>query len=53
MEGLVESPQAYVDGYFCPMSHGEVIGDEPYTYEILGKIGYGSQSTVWLAKEYI
>lgn len=33
---------------YCPMRIGEVLMDR---YQILAKLGYGSTSTVWLARD--
>ncbi|KAJ3015928.1 hypothetical protein HKX48_004308 [Thoreauomyces humboldtii] len=38
----------YRKGHFCPVHLGDVLHDR---YKVFRKLGYGSQSTVWLAKD--
>lgn len=42
-----ESLPGYSPGRFYPVTVGEVLNS---TYKVLGKLGYGAQSTVWLCR---
>ena len=43
-----ETLPGYLSKLYYPVSIGQVINDK---YEILAKLGFGSESTVWLAKD--
>lgn len=43
-EGLLE----YNPDYFYPVRLGEVFNDR---YQTVSKLGYGSSSTIWLARD--
>lgn len=38
----------FKSGNYCPVNIGDVYASN--TYQILGKLGFGSTSTVWLAR---
>jgi serine/threonine protein kinase len=44
----VEKVAGYQKGGFCPISIGQILDDK---YKIIGKLGHGGYSTVWLAKD--
>lgn len=58
-----ESLLAYENGGLCPIILGDVLSgvdilqkeeggkDEVCSFKVLGKLGYGSYSTVWLGRE--
>ncbi|KAF3479599.1 kinase domain-containing [Arthroderma uncinatum] len=43
-----EHYEEFKTGNYCPVNIGDVYGSN--TYQILGKLGFGSTSTVWLAR---
>lgn len=44
-----EGPENYRPGGYHPVVLGDVLNDR---YEIIGKLGYGSFSTVWLVTDH-
>lgn len=46
--GYPESPEVYRPGGYCPVILGQVFKDR---YRVLRKLGWGTRSTVWLAKD--
>lgn len=46
-----ETYDDYVAEEFYPAHIGEVIKSPKGEYEIIGKLGYGRHSTVWLCRE--
>jgi hypothetical protein len=43
-----ENYKEFKTGNYCPVDIGDVCASN--TYQILGKLGFGSTSTVWLAR---
>lgn len=43
-----ENYEEFKTGNYCPVNIGDVYGSN--THQILGKLGFGSTSTVWLAR---
>ncbi|KAJ7630045.1 hypothetical protein DFH06DRAFT_1337960 [Mycena polygramma] len=52
LEELFEHSNCYGPGGFFPVRLGDVLGTDPPRYRIAAKLGYGSYSTVWLARDY-
>ncbi|KAF7320985.1 hypothetical protein HMN09_00185400 [Mycena chlorophos] len=51
-----EQPEAYVSGGFLPVDVGDLLGpqaDSSLRYRVLGKLGHGAYSTVWLARDNV
>jgi len=46
-EGL-EAPQGYLPGGYHPVHLGDVYCER---YKVINKLGYGTYSTVWLARD--
>ncbi|KAI0968572.1 kinase-like protein [Xylaria arbuscula] len=49
VEDEAEPATRYVEGLYCPLRIGQVLGDSPL-YRIEHKLGWGGYSTVWLAR---
>ncbi|KAJ7207197.1 kinase-like domain-containing protein [Mycena pura] len=47
-----ETISAYTSGGLCPIQLGCELGSPP-RYRIIGKLGYGAYSTVWLAHDHV
>lgn len=47
----VEDLGAYADGSLFPVHLGDIFKSSSSSYQILVKIGHGSYSTVWLARD--
>ncbi|KAJ7207530.1 kinase-like domain-containing protein [Mycena pura] len=47
-----ESSAAYSIGGLCPIKLGDVLGTPP-RYRVISKLGFGSFSTVWLARDRV
>lgn len=43
-----ETLPGYVSARYCPTRIGEILKDR---YQVVGKLGFGASSTVWLARD--
>ncbi|KAJ7630038.1 kinase-like domain-containing protein [Mycena polygramma] len=53
LEELFEEPNSYKPGGLFPVRLGDVLGPHPPRYRIFTKLGHGSYSTVWLARDLV
>lgn len=40
--------EAFQHGLYCPVRIGDILASD---YQVVGKLGYGTTSTVWLARD--